>query len=150
MESTTVDNKRVSLHFYHGRSGPPPNYIRIQGMVEGSDKSSIEKFGDLLEADEWAAQLGVQRWNVVQHTRAFPEAARIPITFAEAPDIDRLQELIAKFESGIPLAQLAEGVMIETGDRRFQVSPYLLRLWLIGAAPEHPALQCLKRKRFAE
>ena len=146
MESTTADNKRVTLSFYSGRSTAPPNYIRLQGAVDDGKKISTKSFNTQDDADEWAAQLGVQRWHVVQHTRAFPEAARIPITFAESPNNERLHELIAAFESGTPLDQLANGVMGETGVRQFQVHPNLLRLWLIGAAPDHPALKCLKRE----
>ena len=146
MESTTANNRRVTLSFYSGRSAPPPDYVRLQGAVYGGNKTSTREFNSQDDADEWAAQLGVQRWHVVRHTRAFPEAARTPITFAEAPDDEHLHELIAAFESGATLDQLADGVMVNTGDRQFQVHPNLLRLWLIGAAPDHPSLQRLKRE----
>ena len=146
MESTTADSKHVTLEFYSGRSAPPPNYIRLQGTVHDGSSTSTERFNSQEDADKWASQLGVQRWQVVQHTRAVPEAAFIPITFSEAPDDGRLHELVSRYESGTPLDKLADGVMVDTGDGQFQVTPNLLRLWLIGVSPDHPAVQRLKRK----
>lgn len=147
MESTTADGKRVMLSYYSGRSGPPPSYIRLEGSVFDGNNSSTERFNNQEDADEWAIKLGVERWLLVQHTRAFPEAALIPISFAEAPSDERLHELISRFDTGTPLDKLTDGVMVDTGDRQFQVPPNLLRLWLIGVSPAHPAVQRLKRKR---
>ena len=136
----------MTLSFYSGRSAPVPNYVRLQGSVNDGNKTSTARFNNQKDADEWAAELGVQRWHVVQHTRAFPEAVFIPITFTEAPNDECLHDLIARYESGISLDKLADDVMVNTGGRQFQVHPNLLRLWLIGAAPDHPAVQRLKRK----
>lgn len=144
MESTTADDKHVSLNFYSGPSALPPAYISLRGTVDDGSKKTAT-FKNQSQADEWATKLGVQRWHVTQHTRAFPEACRIPIKFAEAPDDDRLNALISAFASGTQLKDLADGIMIKVAGHEFQVSPGLLRLWLIGAAPEHPRLQSLKR-----
>jgi hypothetical protein len=145
MEATTADGKHVSLSFYSGPSAPPPNYVTLSGRVSGGNSQSERLFSNQYDADEWAAKLGVQRWCVTRHWRAFPEASRIPVQFGEAPDDERLIELIRAFESGTSLKDLVNGVMINDAGRQFQVHPNLLRLWLIGAAPDHPSLQRLKR-----
>ena len=147
MESTTEVGKRVSLDFYAGPSAPPPSYFSLRGTVHDGANRATATFENQVAADSWAANLGVKRWHVTQHTRAFPEACRIPITFAEAPDDQRLTELVLAFASGTALTDLVSGIMLKVAGREYQVSPGLLRFWLIGAAPEHPALQRLKRHR---
>jgi hypothetical protein len=147
MESTTAGGKRVSLDFYTGPSAPPPHYISLRGTVHDGTKTTTATFKNQVEADLWAANLGVERWHVTQRTRAFPEACRIPIKFAEAPNDERLNELISAFASGTALNDLVNGIVIEIAGKEFQVSPGVLGFWLIGAAPEHPALQRLKRNR---
>lgn len=146
MEATTADGKHVSLDFYTGPSAPPPSYVMLHGMVDGGNSQSEIRFRNQHDADRWAAELGVRRWRVTRHWRAFPEASRIPIQFGEAPDEERLNGLIGAFESGTALKDLVNGVMINNGGHPFQVHPNLLRLWLIGAAPDHPSLQRLKRR----
>ncbi|MGF1578748.1 MAG: hypothetical protein ACFCD0_05235 [Gemmataceae bacterium] len=89
----------------------------------------------------------MKQWHLVKHGRAFPEAARIPIRFPGAPSNEHLNALIHEFEAGTKLIALVDGVMVKLRHREFQVQPDLLRLWIIGLAPEHPALQGLKRWR---
>jgi hypothetical protein len=139
MEGTTADNRQALLHFGHGRGRP-----RLEGRIHRVGKR--HRFANQAEADVWGAELGVRLWRVTSHSRAFPEAAQIPIRFAEAPDERQLMELVARFAAGTPWNELVEGVMINVGGTKFQVPPSLLRLWLIGAAPNHPALQRIKSR----
>ena len=145
MEATTADDTQVLLTFYSGPSARPPSYVNLSGTVVGKSREK-RQFNSQHEADEWAFDLEVRRWRVTEHVRAFPEASQIPIEFAEAPDAQCLQDLISKFEAGTPLTELVGGVMVRTTEREFQVTPALLRKWLIGADPTHPALQRLKRR----
>jgi hypothetical protein len=146
MEAKSADQRRVSLHFYSGPSARPSSDARLEGKVDGKG-SKRSKFSSQVTADGWAAALGVEYWDLTQHSRAFPEAASVPIRFPHAPDNNRLQELIAAFEAGTPLAELAASTTVQMHGETFPVHPNLLRLWLIGAAPRHPALQRLKRDR---
>lgn len=144
MEASAAAGKHVSLAFYSGPAAPPPKYFTLRGTVVDGSRRSERSFHNQQEADEWAAELGVDCWYLIRHSRGFPEASQIPIRFAEAPDDERLKELIRVFESGTPLKDLVNGVMVHHEGREFQVHPNLLRLWLIGAVPDHPALQRLK------
>jgi hypothetical protein len=147
MSANKLDNKQVSLRFYSGPSAPPPCYMSFQGTLKVDRKELSKSFENQQQADRWAAEIGVQRWVLTEHCRAFPEAWQIPIRFPNAPDDDRLRELVSSFASGTPLRELAKGVMVTVGLRQFEVHPNLLRLWLIGVDPNHPALQRLRHRR---
>ena len=149
MQAKTRDAKLVSLRFYTGPSAPPPNYVRLLGFIDNK-KETRKSFQSQFAADEWAAKMGVRQWTVVHQSRAFPEAAKLPILFPQAPDFDQLHAWIESFESGTTLNDLAKGLVFKHDGIQVEVHPNLLRLWLIGAAPDHPALQRIKRFRRPE
>ena len=79
MQAKTRDAKLVLLRFYAGPSAPPPNYVRLLGFLDNK-KETQKSFKSQLAADEWAAKMGVRQWSVVHQSRAFPEAAKLPIS----------------------------------------------------------------------
>jgi hypothetical protein len=145
MEATANNGGRVILTFYSGPSAPPPNYIKLQATLEVGSRLQKHPFADQESADNWASAIGVNCWRVTRCSRAFPEARNIPIKFDDAPPIERLYELVAAIEAGQSLNELAKEVVRKVGEREFEVHPNLLRIWLIGHAPNHPALKQLKR-----
>lgn len=145
LEATTAENEPVGLHFYSGPAARPPDYIQLQGFARRKGKKLIREFDNQWDADDWASALGVERWDCVRHSRAFPEAAVLPIRFDEAPDDATLHELIEALERGSHLSDLLVGFTISVGDSQYPVSPTLMSIWLLGVSPDHPTLQRFRR-----
>ncbi len=139
---STDEQIPARLGFYTGPAAKPPNYETY--TVQLNDR--VRRFDNEFDADECALSIGVSEWRFVDGYCAFPFAALIPIRFDDALSDDILNELIAKFEYGIPLTQLATEVNTENNNG-LMVSPGKLRIWMLGCQPSNPKLAGLRMKR---
>ncbi len=137
------DQIPVRLGFYTGPAARSPNYETY--TVQFNERS--RKFNDAYAADEYALSLGVTEWRFVERNRAFPFAAVIPIRFDDAIADEQLTSMIARFETGTTLEQLAAELNTENNDGSL-VSVGMLRIWILGHQPKNPKLAGLRPKRY--
>ena len=140
---STDEQVPARLGFYTGPAAKPPNYETYTVQLN----ERVHRFNNAFDADEYALSLGVSEWRFVERTRALPFAAMIPIRFDDAISDDLLREIIAQFESGVPLTQLAAELNSKSNDDQM-VSPGMLRIWMLGIQPNNPKLAGLRPKRY--
>lgn len=128
------------LGFYTGPAAKLPNYETY--TVEFNNRS--RKFNNAYDADEYALSLGVTEWRFVERNRALPFAALIPIRFDDAIAEELLTSVIARFESGASLEQLAGELNAENNDISL-VSATTLRIWMLGHQPNNSKLARLRQ-----
>ncbi len=99
--------------------------VTIYRVREGQIEHK-EHFPDQRAADDWAVAAGVTGWRLASAIRITPFAARLGITFPEAPPTEVLLTALAKLEAGHPLTQVAA---------ELRTHPTVARAWLSGTDP---------------
>lgn len=137
-------DKRIPAHlaFHAGPTEMRPNYETF--VVRLNDR--VQRFNNPLDADKYAASLGVTEWRLIDRSGALPIAELIPIRFDDAPDDQALAQLVTRFENGESLEQLAAELSSQAHGESI-VSPGMLRVWLLGRQPDNPKLTGLRPKR---
>lgn len=131
------------LGFYTGPASKLQNYETYTVQIDHHS----QKFNNAFDADQYALSLGVTGWRFVECNRAMPFAALIPIRFDDAIADEMLTAMIARFESGVSLEQLAGELNLENNGNSL-VPVAMLRIWMLGHQPNNPRLAGLRPKRY--
>ncbi len=119
----------------------------FRGVVRIDAEWTGRNFPSQEEAERWAYDIGVRRWILTEYHRARPFVHRIPISFPGSPSFEVLDDLLRKLAEGRSLSDLARDLQKQDAPDSRPIPLYILKLWLVGHDPVHPAIQRLRMGR---